>query len=65
MKRFAVILNVFFLNNLLLRNDKCQSEISNDKKHVNLPLFVKRSILSKRPSTFDRSESRSNGVAKP
>ena len=27
--------------------------------------FAKRSMLSKRPSTFERSESKSNGAAKP
>lgn len=35
-----------------------------ERKKCNKP-FDKRSTLSKRPSTFDRNESKSNGAAKP
>lgn len=59
-----ILTNKFYFKNFLQTDNKKILKKNRNFININKP-FDKRSTLSKRPSTFDRNESKSNGAANP
>ena len=70
-KKISVFLDLTLRCPLDKQSERSSDEFQMERLKIRMEMllnykpFDKRSTLSKRPSTFDRNESKSNGAAKP